>query len=410
MATHERDSSLAEKMIALGDLSALTSIEMPQKQILAIFASKLHSLFGADALAIWSVNMQDHTLSLLYGHDLSREMNECCLQPVPLDLLPDVKLSIEGGTVWTTEDVSDAPVFGSPETQRLMSSMQVRSVIAVPLRALTRVLGAMCIYYKQPHEFATDDRALAIAVNNSLALSLNNVEAYERLVVSEQVKSEVVDIVAHQFRTPIATLLGNVELLQDKKISSQPGAQEQIVEELHKVGIKLRGFVDNFLNVKAIDEGHLEPQPKDLDLNEMIQTTLTDLETFRQQHEKTISWKPLGEAAMIHVDPTLIGEALMNVFNNAIKYAKKDIAISLTKDGKELVIAVKDDGLGIPAAEQSMIFQKLFRASNVAHHPEASSGLGLYICKKYIELNHGRIWFVSKENEGSTFYVAFPAI
>src|SRR5581483_6229142 len=122
---------------------------------------------------------------------------------------------------------------------------------------------------------------------------------------------EVVDIVAHQFRTPIATLLGNVELLQDKKISSQPGAQEQIVEELHKVGIKLRGFVDNFLNVKAIDEGHLEPQPKDLDLNEMIQTTLTDLETFRQQHEKTISWKPLGEAAMIHVDPTLIGEALM---------------------------------------------------------------------------------------------------
>lgn len=182
--------SLADKLIALGELAALTSVDVPRERLLALFASKLHTLFRADAFAVWSYQPSEKTVTLLYGHDLSPEMQACCVRPAPVDLFPEAKLTIDGGAVWTTEDIADAPLFTTPETRRLLGSMSVRSVLAVPLRALTHILGSLVLYYRTAREFTTDEKALAVAFANALALSLNNIEAYERLVISERIKSE----------------------------------------------------------------------------------------------------------------------------------------------------------------------------------------------------------------------------
>jgi signal transduction histidine kinase len=400
---------LASKLIALSDLAALASVRMPREKLLALFASKLHAIFGASALAVWSYHNEDQTIALTYGHDLSEEVVKFCSKPIPVDKFPEVRLAIDGGNAWTTEDVSDAPIFSERETRELLASMNVRSVMAVPLQALTEVIGALSFYYRRRRHFSDNDKALASAFANALALSLNNLESYQRLAASERLKGEVIDIVAHQFRTPIATLRGNVELLQDEKISGDPKMRARIIRELVKVGEKLRDFVESFLNVKAIDEGRLQPKPQRANPNELVKRAIDELETYRKQHNIELIWRRLRESVQVYVDPILIGEVLLNVIGNAIKYAKRKVEITLQREGGEIVIAVKDDGVGIPVEEQPMIFQRLFRASNVARHPEASSGLGLYIAKQYVEANGGRIWFTSPgEGKGSTFYVALP--
>lgn len=401
--------SLASKLIALSNLAALASVRMPREKLLALFASKLHTIFGASALAVWKYNSEDRTIALTYGHDLSEEVVRACAKPVSVDKFPEVRLAIDGGNAWTTEDVTDAPIFAERETRELLASMSVRSVMAVPLQALTEVIGALSFYYRRRRHFSDNDRALASAFANALALSLNNLESYQRLAASERLKGEVIDIVAHQFRTPIATLRGNVELLQDEKISGDPEMRARIIRELVKVGEKLRDFVEGFLNVKAIDEGRLQPRPQRVNPNDLVRRVLKDLETYRKQHNIELVWHKLSEAVRVYVDPVLMGEVLLNVIGNAIKYAKKRVEIDLRREGGEVVVAVKDDGVGIPVEEQPMIFQRLFRASNVARHPEASSGLGLYIAKQYAEANGGRIWFTSPGvGKGSTFYVALP--
>lgn len=398
---------LASKLLALGEMSQLTNIQTPKSKLFALFGSKLHTLFGASALAVWMYQPADRTLTLGYGHDLSEAVTGVCEKPVPVELFPETALAVEGGSIWTTEDISDSPLFDVPKTKELFGSMGARAVMVVPLRALTRVLGAVSFYYREPKDFTADEKAFALAFCNALALSLNNVEAYERLMASERIKSEVIDVVAHQFRTPIATLRGNIELLKDESVGGDPKMRAQIIEELGKVGSKLRKFVENFLNVKAIDEGRLEPHRENTNPDDLVASVVRDLEGYRTQHRVHVALQKLPGPVVINVDQQLVGEALTNVIGNAIKYAKQQVDVRLRIEGSDVVIAVQDDGVGIPDIEQPMIFQKLFRASNVIRHPEASSGLGLYIAKQYVERNGGRIWFTSEEGKGSTFFIAF---
>lgn len=405
------NTTFAEKLVLLGEISSLVNVAMKEEELLALFTSKLHILFEAKGLAIWVYDKKKRTVSLKYSHDLAQKIKDYCVEPVPIERFPEVDLSVERGAVWTTEDLNDTPLYADLEVKNMMMDAEIKSVLGVPLRVFNKVLGAISIYFAEPRSFGFEERAIALAFANALALSLENVQSYERLVASEKIKGEVIDIVAHQFRTPIATLRGNVEILKDDSISSDPKARGEIINELEKVGEKLKAFVESFLNVKAIDEGNLNPKPKNVKINELIQGIVTDLKVFGEKHHVTVELKKMDKELEIFVDPILVGEAITNVINNAIKYGSKQVVVAMSSDANEVTIAVKDDGMGIPKKEQSMIFQKLFRATNVMRHPEASSGLGLYIAKQYVEKNNGRLWFESDgEGHGSTFFVAFPFI
>ncbi|MDO8512455.1 MAG: GAF domain-containing sensor histidine kinase [bacterium] len=400
---------LANRLIALGELSSLTAVDMPQEQLLALFSTKLHTLFGAKALALWFYDRKEKTVTLKYSHDLSDDLSVFCKDAVPADQFPEVKYAIDSGVAWTTEDLNDTPLYSKKNAKKILEEMGVRAVMGVPLRALANVLGAISLYYEKPHVFDFDEKALALAYANSLALSLNNVEAYSRLVALEQVKNEVINIVAHQFRTPIATLRGNVELLKEVDIQANKKEFNQIIGEIEKVGIKLRMFVESFLNVKAIDEGDLDPKPQHVSANLLVDQVIKDLEKYRNQHKVDLTFNKFNGNDNIFVDQLLIHEAVTNVVNNAIKYAKSRVMVKLVSKNNDIVLEVTDDGAGIPEGEQQMIFQKLYRASNVLRHPEASSGLGMFIAKQYINSNGGKIWFTSAgEGKGSTFYVSFP--
>jgi K+-sensing histidine kinase KdpD len=403
--------TFAEKLVLLGELSSLVNVAMKENELLALFTSKLHILFEAKALAIWIYDKKKRTVSLKYGHDLVPKLRECCSESVPIERFPEVNLSVDRGAVWTTEDLNDTPLYADLDVKEMMLDAGIKAVMGVPLRAFTKVLGAISIYFAEPRSFGSDERAIALAFANALALSLVNVESYEKLVASEKIKGEVIDIVAHQFRTPIATLRGNVELLKDESISGDPKTRGEIINELEKVGEKLKMFVESFLNVKAIDEGNLNPKPRNIKINELVEQVVMDMKVFSDKHKVGVELKKMDKDLEIFVDPTLITEAITNIINNAIKYAEKQVDIDMSYDASEVTIAVKDDGVGIPKKDQSMIFQKLFRATNVMRHPEASSGLGLYIAKQYVEKNNGRIWFESDgEGHGSTFFLVFSFI
>lgn len=405
------DEPLANKLMALGELSSLASVEMPRQKVLELFASKIHSLFGASSIAIWEYDPQKKTIKLSYGHEISADMQKFCAQPIPIALFPEVEFSIESTGAWITEDITDSPLYQNSDTQRLLQSLPAQAAIGVPLRALTKIMGALSLYYAKPQTFMTEDKALISAYANALALSLNNIESYANLARSEHTKSEIVRIVAHQLRTPITTLRGNVSLLQDESIANNLEDRTKILSDMHSVVMKLRSFVESFLNVKSIDEGLLNPKPVPTDINSFMEAVISELETFRTQHGITLKFNPGPEKLSINIDPALVKEAVLNVVNNGIKYAKKNVVVDVKEEEEEVIITVQDDGLGIPENEQHLIFQRLFRASNVQRHPEASSGLGLYIAHQYIEANAGRIWFTSEGiNKGTTFYIAFPNI
>ena len=104
----------------------------------------------------------------------------------------------------------------------------------------------------------------------------------------------------------------------------------------------------------------------------------------------------------------------MNILHNAIKYSNQNGKIRLTVDKavdkNRLMITISDTGIGIPESQQSQIFGRLFRADNAKNCQPDGNGLGLYIVKKLIELMNGSVWFESKENQGTTFFLELPIV
>ena len=112
-----------------------------------------------------------------------------------------------------------------------------------------------------------------------------------------------------------------------------------------------------------------------------------------------------------HVDPERLREVVTNLFDNAIKYTDSGkITIGLTGDSSIVQIRIQDTGSGIPAEDLPHLFEKFYRVDNSATRSTGGTGLGLFICRKIVELYNGRIWVDSKLNKGSTFYINLPRI
>lgn len=110
------------------------------------------------------------------------------------------------------------------------------------------------------------------------------------------------------------------------------------------------------------------------------------------------------------LDKEKIQMVIDNLLRNAIKYTPKNgkIVISVKKGKKEVNFSIEDNGVGIPKDQQKRIFTKFFRATNIRKIDTTGSGLGLYITKNIVNAHHGKIWFISKEGKGTTFFFNLP--
>jgi len=165
--------------------------------------------------------------------------------------------------------------------------------------------------------------------------------------------------------------------------------------------------IDDFLNVTKIEAGLFTISPKLSDPAVFLHEQIRLIEPQPTKKMITIETDIESELQPIKIDPKVFNLALDNLLSNAIKYTDVGglIKIGLTKKGRNLVVRVEDNGVGVPEREKSKIFEKMFRASNIAK--SEGTGLGLYIVKILVEQSGGKIWLAHKE-PGTVFYLTFP--
>jgi len=222
-------------------------------------------------------------------------------------------------------------------------------------------------------------------------------------------KTSFVSIASHQFRTPLAAIQSNSELLQ---ILSN-NMDEETSKRYRKVTSRITGeiakmteLMDDVLILGKLTSRNVDYNPKKLNLVEFCKKLANEFDDV--QHDgRSMNIVIIGEPYNVHIDPKLLTHSLSNLFSNAFKYSKgkRNPELAISFKSKEFVLLIKDYGIGIPKDELPKLFQPFFRANNVIEIK--GTGLGLSIAKEYTEINKGTLRVNSTEGIGSKFEIYF---
>jgi diguanylate cyclase (GGDEF)-like protein len=247
-------------------------------------------------------------------------------------------------------------------------------------------------------------RKTAEAENARLAEEAARAAALEEL---NRLKSEFISIASHELRTPMTSIMGFSELLLEHETPSE--MRERWLLFINKESRQLASLVDNLLDVSRIETGRIALQLGAVDLQAAVDDVLGPLAASAPHHTLTVDLAP--DARWVQADPGKLGQILMNVIGNAIKYSLKGGRIDVTArrdPAGQIMVAVSDQGVGIPTEYRDRIFERFQRVDTSETRGIRGSGLGLYIVRHLVELHGGTIEVESEIGKGSTFRFTLP--
>jgi len=239
-----------------------------------------------------------------------------------------------------------------------------------------------------------------------VVVALRNVAA--QLALERELR-EFIAIASHQFKTPISSVNWFLEILLSGKVGELTKEQWELAQQAREAMNRLADTIRLTLNASSMEFGALSITPEAHDLGKLLQEEVNHIELFARRQNQKLELVLPRTTPSIPVDETIFRFILTNLLSNAVKYSREGgtITVTLTPESRRVLVAIRDEGLGIPKQDQDRIFTKFFRASNALMNTDGT-GLGLYIVKQLLERTGGTIWFDSEDGKGTTFTVAIP--
>ncbi len=230
----------------------------------------------------------------------------------------------------------------------------------------------------------------------------------------DKAKTEFVSLASHQLRTPLSAINWYTEMLLSGDVGEINQAQEKYLKEVYKGNQRMITLVNALLNVSRMSLGTFTVETEKTDIALLVQNVANEQRPEIDKKDILFSYTPDTKIPFIQADPNLMRMVVENLLSNAIKYTDSngsiDLKLGVSSDMSKLLLTLTDTGYGIPEDQQPQIFNKLFRADNVREKDTEGTGLGLYLVKAIVDNSGGTVWFTSKENIGTTFYVELPIV
>lgn len=227
----------------------------------------------------------------------------------------------------------------------------------------------------------------------------------------DSAKTEFIALTSHQLRTPPTGIKWYTAMLLDEDVGKLNDAQRKYLGQVAYNNQRMVDVVDTVLNVSQIELGTFQNKPLPTDVCALIEALLLEFDFEIKGKNITLTHQYECGTEPIVIDPVLLRMMVQNLISNSVKYTPEGgrITLSLVFADEKLLIAVTDDGRGIPKEEFPNIFKKFFRASNVEQQYSRGTGLGLYIVKRMLDQINGTISFTSELGKGTTFSISIPA-
>jgi two-component system, OmpR family, sensor histidine kinase KdpD len=263
-----------------------------------------------------------------------------------------------------------------------------------------------------PREPAPGEVEELRAANQALRVALERQQAeVERLRDLDGLKNEFVAMVAHDLRSPMASISGAADTLLSSGDLLGEEHRRSLLEMITRSTGRLAGLVEDVLQVARIESGQFSYDVAPFDLGILVRRTATEAEVGGGGRPR-ISVDVEAGLPPAQADEERVWQVLMNLLSNALKFSPDDstVDVAVVAAGPRLRVTITDRGAGIAAEDLPRLFEKFSRIRPAEVHSTGNStGLGLYICRRIVEAQGGRIWCQSRPGEGSNFVFTVPA-
>ena len=220
--------------------------------------------------------------------------------------------------------------------------------------------------------------------------------------------------VSHDLKAPLSVILSGIDFLSMCYNANVMQSDKclQTLEVSRKHSLKLLRMINHLLDLSKIESGCMKLNLRNIDIAAALQEIVDSVKDYGERKSITLSFKVQTQCRGIAVDPELLERIMLNLLSNAIKHTPPQGEISVilrdSPDGENIVIDVKDNGVGIPTDKQRVIFDRFVQADNMLNKQPEGCGLGLSLVKSLVEMHDGRIWLISKPGMGSQFSFTLP--
>jgi PAS domain S-box-containing protein len=265
--------------------------------------------------------------------------------------------------------------------------------------------------YTQHLEELVKDRTHSL--NETIAALTQTKEEVSSTLEKEKelgkIKSRLLSMASHEFRTPLSTIHLSTSLIQRYSEDLNNPKIETHVRKIKSAVSNLTTILDDFLLLEKAESNKITLQISCFDLQDFIKEIISELKLLTKKKQKIVSI-PNTEVTLVKLDKNLLKNCIINLVSNAIKYSgeETEIELSTAMTSSKIIINVKDNGIGIPEGDHEHLFEAFFRAHNTGNIP--GTGLGLHIVSRYVSLMNGTISFESAINKGTLFTIELPRL
>jgi K+-sensing histidine kinase KdpD len=283
---------------------------------------------------------------------------------------------------------------------------------ALPLQRTGRTVGALRARGRRPLD-QNQIRSLR-AVADLLAAALGNAQLYSReqetvrrLRDLDRMKLSFLSTVSHELRTAVAAIEGFGSLLVEHWQTLSDEQRREFIDRIARNAASLTRLVDDLLDFARLERHALSVAPRVVSLSELVQQTVEQLGSLLEQHDITLDIAPDVRA---FTDPDAVERILGNFLSNAAKYAPPNstITVRVAPAGQRALLAVSDEGPGIPPDERTRVFTRFYRSDTEATHRTRGAGIGLAVVKEFADRLNATVAVESAEDGGARFVALFP--
>ncbi len=409
---------MASREQFLSHLIEITRLALKQSSIPDLFqllADHMHKLLLSDMIYItlWDEeNGQTIPIAATGAAGKNYAISE--IRPGEVTMTASV---ISAGKPLVAEDVFNTPYL-SPH---IAQQFPTKSMLGLPLIVDDEKLGAVLIGYSEPHKFTDEELEFGTIAANQIALIVHKTKLLDQLVKNKEEltrinaeKDKLFSIIAHDLRSPFTALLALTRLIADESARLSLEEIREYAVSVDRSARNVYKLLENLLEWSQLQGGRVKFCPECIFLEKLVESCVRTYSDSAGQKNVDLQIQ-IPKHLMVHGDQRMLRSLFGNLISNALKFTPKGgkVTISAEQSSKKKVLTkVSDTGSGMDQHTLKRLFRvdkKLNPSHQADTNGEPSSGLGLVLCKEFIDKHKGKIWAESEPGKGSTFFFTLPA-